>query len=194
MNKSTTILAVAALLSGAAGFWVSQQLNADPPVEQPARATVAADARSTDEANEPDLIGAPMPAFELPNLAGETKTARDYLGKPLLVNFWATWCAPCRREMPELMALHAERGDEVAVVGIAMDLQQDVVRFIEEMNIQYPILIVDDLAGTELITEFGNPTGMLPYTVFVDADGLVQKMHLGPITLEQVEQELANLM
>lgn len=190
MSKATILIVIAALIAGSAGFWASQQLSAATVVQTPVSATPAGVASDTGNSTPTDST---IPTFSLPDLDGQSKTPDDFLGKPLIVNFWATWCAPCRKEMPELMALHRERGDEVQVVGIAMDLESDVQRFIDEMGIRYPILIVGDLAGVELISEFGNPSGMLPYTVFVDADGAIRRSHLGPITLEQVEQALSKL-
>ncbi len=186
-NKTTILILVAALLSGAAGFWLSQRLATKPDPTELAPQTAQLAKREPTQ-----TIGA-MPAFTLPDLTGDSKTPDDYRGKPLLVNFWATWCGPCRKEMPELLALHRERGEQVQVLGIAMDRLDDVQAFVEELGIDYPTLIADDFEGSKLIAEFGNPQGMMPFTVFVDAQGTIRERHLGPITREEAEAKLAAL-
>jgi len=199
MNRSTIFILIAALLAGFAGFSFSRyqmRAQADHHTEAASAPMMKKDEmmkkqEMMQKASSADASG--MPDFSLVDLEGQTRTPLDYAGKPMLVNFWATWCAPCRKEMPELMALHEERGDDIQVVGIAMDRAHDVAEFVEELAIGYPNLIADDLASSELIAAFGNPQGMLPFTVFIDAEGAIQERHLGPITLDQIEAKLPTL-
>jgi peroxiredoxin len=137
-------------------------------------------------------VGETHPGFRHRDLGGDWVTAADFAGQALLVNFWATWCAPCRREMPALQSVSRKRGDSVAVVGIAMDDAEAVRAFVEELGIDYTILVgYDDVLDTQ--RAWGNAAGALPYTVLVDADGVVRWRHYGEVTAEELEEALAGL-
>ncbi len=199
MNRTTLLILLLAFAAGVAGFTLSrhlqpgsagtEQLSAAESVPMTAAQTLSASVNS----DESGPVGKPMPAFALPDLSGEERTQQDFIGKPLVVNFWATWCGPCRKEMPELMALHAQRGDELTVLGIALDLKDDVASFVDELGVAYPIVVAEDLVGDRLAKAYGNAGGLLPFTAFVDASGVLRELHLGPITLEQIEEKVAAL-
>ena len=141
-----------------------------------------------------DIIGQRLPVFEAIDLDQTLRSIQEWEGQVLLINFWATWCAPCRREMPDLMALQDELGDQATVIGIALDLPEDVGRYVEQLGINYPILIADDLAGTVLVRKLGNANGLLPYSVFVDREGVVRDVKLGELTRQQAKQRLLAIM
>jgi thiol-disulfide isomerase/thioredoxin len=103
-----------------------------------------------------------------------------WTGRPTLVNLWATWCAPCLKEMPELQAFAREQGGTgVRVVGIALDDTPAVNEFLRAHAIHYPSLV--DAPGTaDAGVRLGNPAGVLPYTVLIDAEGRLQKTRIGP--------------
>ncbi len=125
--------------------------------------------------------GGPVPSITLPDLAGAPQTLPDdFSGRPLLVNFWASWCPPCIEEMPELDRFAAAQGDTgVRVVGIALDDQAAVEDFLARIPVRYPILI--DAAGPrDSGVQLGNQRGVLPYTVLVSADGRLLKQRIGP--------------
>ena len=127
--------------------------------------------------------GGPVPSITLPDLEGTSRTLPgDYAGRPLLVNFWASWCPPCIEEMPELDRYAAAQGDAgVQVVGIALDDRAAVEAFLDQVPVGYPILI--DVAGPrDSGVQLGNPRGVLPYTVLVSADGRLLKQRIGPFT------------
>lgn len=112
----------------------------------------------------------------LPNLDGEVSMLADFSGRRVLVNFWATWCAPCLEEIPDLARLAAELerdGAKALVVGIAVDETAAVRRFIADTPIPYPVLADAD-AGLALAQAFGDDSGVLPFNVVLSADGEVE--------------------
>ena len=125
--------------------------------------------------------GGPVPAITLPDLDGVPRTLpAEYAGRPLLVNFWASWCPPCIEEMPELDRFAAAQGaDGVQVIGIALDDQAAVEAFLDDVPVRYPVLL--DVAGPrDSGVQLGNQRGVLPYTVLVAADGRRLRQRIGP--------------
>ena len=142
----------------------------------------------------PELAtGQPHPGFELPALDGERIDADHFAGRTMLVNFWATWCAPCRREMPVLQAASRDHGDSLAVVGIALDDPDRVADFVDELGIEYTILADQDEV-LDVQRQWGNHAGAMPYTVLVDAAGIVRWRHFGEVSAEQLEEALAGVL
>jgi peroxiredoxin len=115
----------------------------------------------------------------LPDAQGRPLALAGFAGKPLVLNFWATWCPPCVEEMPELSELHADlsrRG--LQTIGIAIDTAAKVAEFAVKRPVSYP-LAVAGMSGTELVRQFGNPTGALPFTVLIDREGRIVHRILG---------------
>jgi len=123
--------------------------------------------------------------FGLQALGGGEVKLSDYRGEWVVVNYWATWCAPCRKEIPDLSKLHDERTD-VTVLGLAYeDLDDsDFYAFLEDFDVSYPILKVDVYAPPE---PFGAPKA-LPTTIILDKEGRAIKAFVGPVTREAIEQ------
>ena len=123
--------------------------------------------------------------FSLMQLGGGEVSLSDYRGGWVLINYWATWCAPCRKEMPELSALHDER-DDLTVLGLAFEDIDDSAfeEFLTEFHASYPILRVDVYEPPE---PFGAPR-VLPTTIILDREGRAVKAFLGPVTREAIEQ------
>ena len=167
------ITVTVSLLALLAGFYLSVQINTSPPPipQMP---------------GNQDLVGIQQPDFELLSNTGESVTNAAYIGKTTLINFWATWCVPCREEMPMLMELHTEyaaRGFQV--VGIALDELEPVNRFIKEIDISYPILVGEvDVMATN--ANFGNVTGVLPYSVLVDKEGVIRWQYAGEVDRDEI--------
>jgi thiol-disulfide isomerase/thioredoxin len=114
-----------------------------------------------------------LSSFSLENLEGEMINIDEYKGTPLIINFWATWCSPCRREMPLLNAIHSDRKiNNLKVIGIAIDEPELVRDFINELGIDFPILVGQGEAY-DLMKDLGNSSITLPYTIFVEPDGLI---------------------
>jgi len=138
-------------------------------------------------------VGDRRPDFTHAGVNGQLWRADDFDGRPTLVNFWATWCKPCLREMPLLQSLSETYSEQLDVVGIAIDDPGQVGEFVAELGISYPILI-----GTSDVREtqrgFGNPDGMLPYSVVVDAGGIIRWRHLGELDQPMLDEALRPLL
>lgn len=134
----------------------------------------------------PGVLHRPRPDFDLPDLDGRRRGPDEWKGKVLVLNFWATWCAPCREEIPLLMDLERRR-PEVRVVGIALDTVDAVRAFAKELGIGYPLLL-DDVRGSTM-RRYGNRLGALPFTVITGPDGTVAFVRLG--VLDPVELDTA---
>jgi peroxiredoxin len=133
-----------------------------------------------------------LPDIELPGTDGKVHHLEEWKGKPLVVNFWATWCDPCRREIPLLKALrleHAQYGLEI--VGIAIDYADDVRKYASTHGIRYPLLLGDE-GGLTAAAAFGMET-VLPFTVFADREGRVVTLKVGELHRDEAELILARL-
>ena len=118
----------------------------------------------------------------------------QWQGKIIVLNFWATWCPPCREEMPELSALNTQLKEKnVIVIGVAIDEIGLIQEFVKENKISYPLLAAED-NGMELAAQLGNNKGVLPYTVIIRPDGTVAKTYLGRVTKPLLEETLNTLL
>jgi len=133
-----------------------------------------------------------LPEISLPDRNGQPHRLADWAGKPLVVNFWATWCEPCRREIPLLESIHREiPRNAVEIVGIAIDHPDSVTKYAEQMKIDYPILM-GEKGGLEAAAAFGMEP-MLPFTVFVDAQGRIVTLKIGELHRDEAAFILARL-
>ncbi len=130
--------------------------------------------------------------YALETLNGETAYLAQYRGTPLVVNFWATWCPPCRREIPLLNKLQTEHQD-LRVVGIAVEEPEPVRQLAAEMAFSYPVLIGEQ-AAIDLAERLGIEFVGLPYTVLIDARGRVLEIHTGELKPEHLEHVLGLLL
>lgn len=130
----------------------------------------------------------------LSNADGVSQPLSQYKGKIIVLNFWATWCPPCREEMPELSALYKEyEAKNVVVLGIAIDELAQVKMFTKETPVSYPLFAAEE-EGMSLGNSLGNDKGVLPYTVIINSDGKVVKTYFGRITKSLLETALNPLL
>ena len=136
----------------------------------------------------PTVVGKPRPAFIMTDVEGQPQNVDQWDGKVVLINFWATWCPPCRREIPAFIRLQeAYRDKGLVIVGIALDTQQAAIDYVDPMGINYPIL-VGEIDGISLTQQYGNELGVLPYSVIVDRNGVIQKTFLKEVSYEDAEK------
>jgi thiol-disulfide isomerase/thioredoxin len=130
---------------------------------------------------------------ELPDIGGRKQRLAQWKGKVLVVNFWATWCAPCKEEIPALVSAQARLGGKgLQIVGIAIDQVDMVKPYAAQMRMNYPVLI-GELEVMELARSSGNTVGGLPYTVVLDRTGKIVRTELGGMTESKLEEMVAKL-
>ena len=132
-------------------------------------------------------VGDPLPTITLKDLEGQPRSLAEWSGRTLLVNFWATWCAPCRKEMPLLQQFQESQDPaRVQVIGIAIDRYEAVLRFIGETGVTYPNL-VGEMDATRAAEQFAQGFA-LPLSVIVAPDGTVLAVQMGEIRASDLEQ------
>jgi len=133
------------------------------------------------------------PIFSLPDIAGNERFVTEWDGKALIVNFWATWCAPCLREIPVLIDMQeALAAQDIQIIGIAIDDPAAVRDFAAKTAFNYPIL-VGEQEGIDTAEAFGAEVIALPLTVFTDHGGNIIDLHAGEITRDDLNAALTRL-
>jgi len=169
MYRSRILVLAVALLATGAGFFAYRATLPDRSVAEAA---------------------AELMRLRLPDVSGKDQSLAQWQDKVVIVNFWATWCGPCREEIPVLLrvqAKHASNG--VQVVGISIDSVDKVREFAIEYGIAYP-LVIGSMDTIDLTRRLGNKTAGLPYTIVLDRTGRVVKTHLGGISEVELESAI----
>jgi len=173
------------LLAMTAG-WLTMQwlMRTDKPATPTPAPISTASSSSASSLKAPVLT---LPEFSLQDRNGKPTSIRSWPGKSLIVNFWATWCEPCRREMPLLLKLQQDHAAEgFQVVGIAIDFKDAVLKYADAMHINYPLLIGEQ-DGFAAADAFGVDASGLPFTVFTDKQGNIIVTHLGELHPHQID-------
>lgn len=127
--------------------------------------------------------GAKAPDFELKTLTGETVKLSSLKGKKVMLNFWATWCPPCKAEMPDLEKLYKQKDNDLVILAVNIDPQLDVKGFAKEYGITFPILLDEDDSVNERYQIISIPT-----TYFIDRDGIIQSKFIGGMNLDKMKE------
>ncbi|MDX5333888.1 MAG: TlpA family protein disulfide reductase [Gammaproteobacteria bacterium] len=183
-------LIVVSLVSVAAGYGfysLSRDSAAPDPV---ATASQAGGLPAIDS----QLIGTPRPDFTLPDLEGRDRAIGEWDGQIVLVNFWATWCPPCRKEMPAFMELREQYNAQgFEIVGVAIDDPQQVQDFIDTLGVNYPVLH-GDVDAMEIAKAYGDRFVTLPYSVLLDREGRIRFIQPGELHKEVLEAQIQALL
>jgi len=179
MKNSFPALLIAVMLGAAAlGYGLYQWMAPETSPDEPAP-------------SQGSQLAESLPSFSLPDPEGQERHIDEWAGDILVINFWGTWCAPCREEVPLLIELQEDYADQgVTVLGIALDEAEPVKRFAEDFGINYPLMVGEN-ETLEVLEAFGSARQGLPHTFIVDRDGQVVNFHLGLIEPEDVEPMMA---
>lgn len=181
MSRSlqTALILIVALLAGVGGYFANRASQPEPvtPHRDISAETVNA-----------------LLALSLPDTHGQAQAIEQWRGKVIVANFWATWCPPCRKEIPDFAAASQALADQpVQFVGISIDSLEKVQAFNDEFKVPYPLLI----AGPEalaLAAGFGNDARALPFTVIIDREGKARDVKLGTLNREELEGKIRALL
>lgn len=169
MHRSRILVLAVALLATGAGFFAYRATLPDRSVAEAA---------------------AELMRLRLPDVSGKDQSLAQWRDKVLIVNFWATWCGPCREEIPVLLRVQAKHAsNRVQVVGISIDSVEKVREFAIEYRIAYP-LVMGSMDVIDLTRRLGNKAAGLPYTIVLDRTGKVVKTHLGGISEVELESAI----
>ena len=172
----------------------------DTAVPAPAKSgsslTGSPNSAEEDAAADAKITGKPAPLdFILKDMNGVDVKLAAFRGKPIVMNFWATWCGPCRAEIPSLVELqtkYSAEGTEVVILGVSVDDPVDKLKpYAAQMKMNYPVLVGN---GREDVQDAFGPLWGIPVTVFIGRDGKIAKKHSGIASKEQFEQEIKALL
>jgi thiol-disulfide isomerase/thioredoxin len=173
-NRTNLLIVVVAIVGAALGLLAGQRF--DKPAERPASPGVIV-----------SKIGEIRPDLQLADTAGKPRRLSEWSGRVVLINFWATWCGPCREEMPLLDRARGKNG--VEVIGVAVDEPAAVKEFLQDNPVGYPILLASNDGNAELM--FGDTRSVLPYSVLIGKDGKLLAQRAGSFSPEMLKSWLS---
>ncbi|MFP3510171.1 redoxin domain-containing protein [Peribacillus sp. SIMBA_075] len=143
--------------------------------------------------NEPRgvKIGAKAPDFTLKTLDGKQVELSDYKGKKVMLNFWATWCPPCKKEMPDMEKYTQQAGDDVVILAVNIDPENDVQGFVEDNGISFTIPL-DSQSAKEAVND-RYKISSIPTTYFIDKEGIIRNKVISAMTLKDMERNINSM-
>lgn len=181
------LLALALIMAGCTP--ATEPLNVTPRSDVPATIAVASRLVQPDERADPPQPGMPAPDFTYRMNDGSTQSLSMLRGRKVVLNFWATWCEPCRAEMPDLQRLADARSADLTVLGVNKDQELDpILSFLPEVPVRYTLIANPD---GDISERYG--VRSLPMTYFINSDGSVAAMHIGFMDYTEMERQVANL-
>lgn len=136
-----------------------------------------------------------MPGFQLDGLDGRRHRLDEWRGRVILLNFWASWCAPCQYEIRELIGYQSRLGDRgLQILGMGVDEARKLGNVARTLGINYPVLIADPEGSGRLMRQWGNRTGVVPYNVVIAPDGRIVYIRRGPLDRQAFETQVVPLL
>jgi len=165
------LFVVVGFIAISAGIFAYQQVELPPPEDRP-----------------------PLPSFSLPDTKGIEYAVETWKNKVLVINFWATWCPPCREEIPAFMKMQTELGPKgLQFIGIAIEEAEPVIGFLQEVAVNYPMLIAGS-EGFQLSAKLGNTLNVVPFSLVVDRSGRIVHTQMGVFQPSQVRKWVIPLL
>ena len=186
-------IAIVVVLLGLAGYAIYQQFGKEKVEIVDNQEQSTKDEKEVIAQNGIE-IGKVAPDFELSKLDGTKVKLSDLKGKKVIVNFWATWCGPCQREMPDMQEFYNKYQKDVEILAVnytaseGSEGKEKVRKFAEEKGVTFPILLDTDIKVTTTYKVI-----MIPTSYFVDTNGVIQDKFIGPMTVQEMEKRVANL-
>ena len=169
--KNTLIFFVAIIVAGGSGFALHKYINNQQALNNPA-------------------IGSQRPEFSAMDSGRQLRNIKEWDGKLIFLNFWATWCPPCLKEIPDFIELQKAYGNQdFQIIGIALDNEEAVVQYANETGMNYPTMVVE-VEGIALAKRYGNDMGALPYTAIINRKGEISNTITGELSKKRAKKLL----
>ena len=188
-SRKAVWLAMGAVALALGLIWVAPGI--EPHVDESAPGSTSADYPG--EPEDAEAAGKPAKLdFTLKDMHGVDVHLDSFKGKIILVNFWATWCGPCRAEIPALVELQEQYKDDLVILGLSVDdTAEKLLPYAAEFKMNYPVLVGN---GREDVQEAFGPLFGIPVSVIIGRDGIIARKHSGIATKEQIEREIKTLL
>jgi thiol-disulfide isomerase/thioredoxin len=187
LSRRAAWIAMGSVVLALGLLWAASDLSSPPPDEIPAGSV------SSDDLDDTKAIGKVAPLdYTVKDMNGAEVQLSAYKGKVILLNFWATWCHPCKEEIPDLITLQDQYKDDIVVLGFSVDDKPDDLKsYAARYKMNYPVLVG---LGHENIQEAYGPMWGIPVTIIIGRDGKIAKKQSGIRSLEQFEREIKRLL
>jgi thiol-disulfide isomerase/thioredoxin len=187
LSRRAAWIAMGAVALALGLLWAASDLSSPPPDEDLSKLIAA------DELEDAKSVGKSAPLnYTVKDMNGADVHLASFKGKVILLNFWATWCHPCKEEIPDLVTLQSQYKDDVVVLGFSVDDKpEDLKKYAAAFGMNYPVLVG---LGHENIQDAYGPMWGVPVTVIIDRDGKIAKKQSGIRSLEQFEREIKRLL